>query len=246
LLYRNQWAGFTGAPKYYAANINVPVNQWHTAFGATIIAETRGLIKQSDILLNASVDVKLSDNTFLAFGLSGGFESINLNTSKAITEEHFSTEILDYNRNKALYAMGLNLFAHDLHVGASAFLSPFDPQYHLKGHNYSLFINASYLLTANSDLMFKPTALYKHYAGMNDFDIGVFALYKDIAWIGLTHRINKAAIILVDFKITDFMRIAYSIDIPASKLATSANNSHEISLEFTIARKTKQFDRFAN
>ncbi|HQN93719.1 MAG TPA: PorP/SprF family type IX secretion system membrane protein [Prolixibacteraceae bacterium] len=243
LLYRNQWTGFVGAPKSYAANVNIPVNKWHAGFGANVLAETRGLINQTDAALNACVDVKLSTLSFMTFGLSAGIETKRIDMERAVyLGAPFAAD--EYNANHFYTAVGINLFAQNLHIGGAFHLTPLKGTYYKSNESFSLYFNSSYLFTINDDWAVKPALVYRHFAGYNDLDIGAFVLYKDFVWIGLANRINSAMIFFADFKVTDFLRVGYSYDLSVGKTSNIQYGTHEIGLEFTLPhKKTAQFQR---
>lgn len=245
LLYRNQWTGFPGAPKTYATNINIPVNKWHTGFGMNLVAETRGLITQTDAALSACVDVKASSTSYLTFGLNMGFESKMIDMDRAVyLGETFSAE--DYNQLNFYTGIGLNLFARDLHVGAALHYTPNNGSYYQGNETFSIYLNGSYLFNLSDDWSLKPSFIYRHYASNNDLDLGVFALYKDLIWFGVADRINSALIFYVDIKITQYMRFGYSYDMGISGINGLNYGSHEVSLKFTLPSHAKQFERMEN
>jgi type IX secretion system PorP/SprF family membrane protein len=246
LLYRNQWVGFTGAPKTYAANINIPVIKWHTGFGVNAVTETYGLINQTNAALNTNVDVKISNVSFLAFGLNAGVETKRIDMERAFYygNEPFAAE--EFNSNNFYTGIGLNLFARDLHVGASFHYTQLEGTNYESNEFYSLYLNGSYLYNLSETWALKPSFIYRHYANYNDLDLGIFVLYKDVVWTGVAYRLNQAVIFFADFKITKFIRLGYSYDLGVGGITNYSFGSHEVSLELTLPRNKKQFERFEN
>jgi type IX secretion system PorP/SprF family membrane protein len=242
LLYRNQWIGFTGAPKTYGAAVNVPVSKWHTGFGMATVAETRGLITQLNTLLNANVDVKISDASYLAFGLSGGVETKRIDMERAVyIGDHFAAE--DFNSNNFYTGIGLNLFASDLHLGAAFHYTTLEGNNYDSNEYYSIYMNGSYLINIADDWALKPSLVYRHFAGFNDLDLGLFVLYKDLIWAGMAYRIDNAVIVFADVKLNKYLRLGYSYDMGVGSISNVHSGSHEVSLEFTLPRNKKQFER---
>jgi|GEM_PF-1897261 len=246
LLYRNQWTGFDGAPKTFAANINVPVNKWHTGFGVNAIGETRGLITQTNIALNANVDVKINELSYLAFGINGGVETKRIDMGRAIYFGDLPFVAEDFNSNSFYTGVGLNFFARELHLGAAFHYTQLAKSNYNSNEFYSLYLNGSYLLNLSETWSVKPSLMYRYHAGYSDLDIGFFGLYKDLFWAGVAYRINNAVIFFADVKITNFLRLGYSYDLDVRKIDYFDYGSHEISVEITLPRKTKQFERMGN
>jgi type IX secretion system PorP/SprF family membrane protein len=245
LLHRNQWTGFEGAPKSYALNVNVPVNKWHTGFGTNIVVETRGLISQTNADLTACVDVKVSSASYMSFGLAAGLESKRIDMGRALSYGNLPYTAEMYNSDNIHAGIGLNYFTHEIHLGGSFHYSQLKGNYYNDNDYYSIYLNGSYLFDLNKDWALKPSAMFRYFGGEADLDYGIFVLYKDIVWAGITNRLGKAMIFFADFKVTDLLRVGYSFDFPVSS-NTINYGSHEIRVEINIPRKSKTFERLAN
>ena len=245
LLYRNQWTGFEGAPQTMAANINVPVNKWHTGFGLNSMIETHGLTNHSNLDLTACVDVKVTNASYLAFGLSGGAELRRINMERAVYLNAPPYSADNYNSENIHTALGLNYFSQKLHLGASMHYSQLNLNRYAQNELYSFYVNGSYLIPLNEILVMKPAFLFKTWGGYNDFDIGIFMLFKDVIWGGISYRLGDALIFFADIKITDMFRLGYSYDLGLRKISDFNYGSHEIRLEFNMPRAKKKFDRMA-
>jgi len=243
LLYRKQWMGLNGAPQTMAANINVPVNKWHTGFGANALVETFGLTTFSNIDLTACVDVKVSNSSYLTFGLSGGAEIRRIDMEKAVYIGDPPFYASQFNDEYLHAAFGLNFFGKNIHLGASAHYSQLKGLRYTNNEPLSIFVNGSYLISINSDWALKPSMLFKTWGGYSNLDAGVFVLYRDILWFGASYRTTKAFILFADIKITNSTRLGYSFDTGLSSAPILRHNSHEIRLEFNIPRTEKAFER---
>ncbi|MBN2263402.1 MAG: PorP/SprF family type IX secretion system membrane protein [Prolixibacteraceae bacterium] len=243
LLYRKQWMGLEGAPQTMAANINIPINKWHTGFGANALVETFGLTTFSNIDLTACVDVKVSNSSYLTFGLSGGAEirRIDMERAKYMGDPPFLANQFD---DEYLHAgFGLNYFTPSLHLGASAHYSQLKGLRYTNNEPLSVFLNGSYLISIHPDWALKPSMLFKTWGGYSNLDAGVFALYRDILWFGASYRTSKALIFFADIKISNSIRLGYSFDTGLWSSSAFRHNSHEIRLDFTIPRAERTFER---
>lgn len=245
LLYRNQWTGFEGAPQTMATNINVPINKWHTGFGVNSLIETHGLINHSNIDLTACVDVKVSNNSYLGFGLSGGAELRRIDMERAVYFNAPSYSAEQYNSENMHTALGLNYFTPKLHLGASMHYSQLDANRYTQNEQYSIYVNGSYLVPIEQNLVLKPAVLFKTWGGYSALDAGLFLLYKDLVWGGISYRLNDALIFFADVKISKMFRLGYSYDIGMHQVSDFNYGSHEIRLEFNIPKPEKKFDRMA-
>lgn len=246
LLYRNQWTGFEGAPKSMAANVNVPINKWHTGFGLNTMVETMGLINQSFIDLTACTDVKISGNSYMAFGISGGVDIKRFDMERAIYESmNTNTYASDFFNSENLHiGTGINYFTNKLHLGASMHFTPLNNAYK-QNEMYSFYLNGSYLFPLDENWVIKPAVLFKSWANYSAFDAGLYLLFKDLVWGGISYRLNDAIIFFADVKITDTIRLGYSFDYGVHHLNWFNNGSHELRIEFTMPRRKTQFERMA-
>ncbi|MBN1926798.1 MAG: PorP/SprF family type IX secretion system membrane protein [Prolixibacteraceae bacterium] len=245
LLYRNQWTGFEGAPQTMAANINVPVNKWHMGFGANTLVESRGLITHSNIDLTACVDVKVTNTSYMAFGLSGGAELRRIDMGRAVYMGEQDYSAAEYNGENVHAGIGLNYFSPKLHLGASMHYSQLDGNRYAQNEFYSFYVNGSYLIPVHDNWVLKPAVLFKTWGGYSDLDAGLFVLFKDIVWGGISYRLGDALVFFADFKITDMFRLGYSYDLGLRSVSDFNYGSHEIRIEFTMPRPQKKFERMA-
>jgi type IX secretion system PorP/SprF family membrane protein len=245
LIYRNQWVGFDDAPKTYGANINIPVNKWHTGFGVNSLVETRGLITQANTSLNANVDVKITKASYLTFGLNVGIETKNIDLDRAVyLGEPITAHEL--NTNNFYTGIGLNLFVSNLHLGAGFHYTQLTGNFYNTNEPYSLYINGSYLYYLSNNWTLKPAILFRNFAGYSDLDYGLFVLYKDLVWAGVANRWNQSVIFFADIKITKFIRLGYSYDLGIGENNIANYGTHEVSLEFKLPRSKSSFERNAN
>ena len=245
MLYRNKWAGFEASPQTYAVNLNVPINQWHTGIGLNALNQSHGLTSQSNIDLSACVDVKISSASYLAFGLSGGAGLKRIDMERAIYLDDIPFNSADYNSDNMHAGIGINYFTQNIHLGASMHYSQLESNRYAQNEFYTFYVNGSYLFSLNNKWNLKPSVLYKTQGGYNDFDYGIFVLYKDILWTGISNRVGDAVIFYFDFKVNPFIRIGYSYDYSLHQISDFNYGSHEIRIELSAPRQKKKFERMA-
>jgi type IX secretion system PorP/SprF family membrane protein len=244
LMNRNQWVGFTeGTPKTYALNAHVPLNKYHLGIDANLYTETLGLRTQSNFDLGGNVDVKVSPLSYFTFGLMGGLEAKQFDFAKADWADATVPVSTDYNQYLFHAAAGLNFFAKNLHLGASMYYTNFTSSYYSLDERFTYYANGSYLIPIGNSWALKPAVLARVFTDQVDLDYGMFVLFKDIFWLGVTNRLNQAMIFMADVKITNMFRLGYSYDYSTSDLSNLKYNSHEIRLEFNLPKKKSTFER---
>lgn len=106
-------------------------------------------------------------------------------------------------------------------------------------NDLTLYGNASYWFRMNDIWRMKLSGLYKsrgNYASIAEG--GAFLLLKDIVWFGASYRLNSAAIIMTDIKLSSFLNIGYSYAMGLGKLASFTGSSHEIMIHVSLPRKS--------
>lgn len=245
LLYRNQWTGLKGSPQTIAANVHVPVNKWHAGFGLNAISQSRGLIDHSNFDLSGCVDVKTTTSSYLTFGLSGGAELKQIDMANAIYDDEIAFLSDEFNHTTVHTGFGLNYFTPRLHLGLSLHYSLLDGRRYTAREQVTSYINANYLIPLNNNWVLKPSALVKTWGEYTTAEAGIFALYNDILWSGISYRLGNAIIIFADVKISEMLRIGYCYDFGVTGVTDFNIGSHEIRLEFTAPRAKKTNDRMA-
>jgi type IX secretion system PorP/SprF family membrane protein len=109
--------------------------------------------------------------------------------------------------------------------------------YYLRRH---VFISSGYVFKTEKNMLIKPSILIK-YAGTGTFnvDINTNFMFNELFWVGIGLRNTSSLNFLVDFNVTDYLRIGYSYDMGLTKINHYSNGSHEllIGLDFNL-RKT--------
>ena len=102
--------------------------------------------------------------------------------------------------------------------------------YYLRRH---LFFTTGYAFELKNKIILKPSILVK-YADQSPInaDINLNALFLEKVWLGVGIRNLSSLNFLVDFNVTDYLRIGYAYDLTLNKVNTYSNGSHELLLGF--------------
>jgi type IX secretion system PorP/SprF family membrane protein len=196
-----------------AFHLNVPITKWHTGLGENVIVEELEDNINLNLDINSYVDLKISNSSFLSFGLSGGIHSTHYKTYDGYHSENLSDSTNFENSNNFHSGFGINLFTTQLHLGTSLHYQPANKNISTGNGLYTLYLNGSYLISLDQFFALKPTFLVSTIKKNSEFNYGIYALYKDKASIGIVHRVNKMVSIQGELKIFKFLRIGYGYDI---------------------------------
>lgn len=160
---------------------------------------------------------------------------------------------------------GIYYYTSKFYVGASVMdlfsLYTDASRYYWKGYQYKtirktqhLYVNAGMMFDLSENLKFKPSILVKEdFKGPTNVDLTALFLIADRLWAGASYRTgvklwNKpalasdleqldAASVLLQFNITNQLRLGYAYDLTINKMASFQSGSHEISLGFLFPGK---------
>jgi type IX secretion system PorP/SprF family membrane protein len=97
-------------------------------------------------------------------------------------------------------------------------------------------LGMGYAFEINEKLVLKPNFLLKVSDSFNgNLDAGISALLYEKAWVGISFRQNSSVNLLLNFNITDFMRIGYSYDYQYNQLNIVSKGAHELFLGFDFS-----------
>jgi len=160
---------------------------------------------------------------------------------------------------------GIYYYTSKFYVGASVMdlfsLYTDASRYYWKGYQYKtirktqhLYVNAGMMFDLSENLKFKPSLLVKEdFKGPTNVDLTALFLIADRLWAGASYRTGvklwskpalasdleqlDAASVLLQFNITNQLRLGYAYDLTINKMASFQSGSHEISLGFLLPGK---------
>lgn len=237
---RSQWFGLPGAPQTQTLGVHSPSSRFNLAWGMNISHDQYG--PYNNFIGQGTIAYRLKlERANLHFGLRGGAYNLLLDHAKLKFRE--ADDALD---NQTRYSsiipnvdFGLYYYSEKLYAGISvnhltASKFQFDgldnELYRLK---HQFYFMAGYVFTLNDNVLLKPTTLLK-YAPTTTFnaDINANFMFYEKFWLGFGTRNLSSVNFLVDFYVTDYLRIGYSYDLTLNKLQKFSNGSHEILIGF--------------
>lgn len=168
-IYRNQWAGFDGAPKSALASISSPFLSKRVGIGAVLSHQQAGLQRDFFGSLAYSYDLISSENTSLRVGVQGSLRSLSINFAEATTANPGGPGVdpsLTGDRINNVYG----------NVGAGVY-GTFMQKFYV---GFSLPRIYSNTIGLNSNPAFVTAKEYRHYYGMAG---AVLPINKDIKFL---------------------------------------------------------------
>jgi type IX secretion system PorP/SprF family membrane protein len=223
-LNRQQWVGFSGAPKTTCLSVHGPILDKNLGLGLTVVNDVMGPRNVIGFYGNVAYILKLSNKMKLSFGVNGGynryqfnFNDIKFQKDEAPTEltQNLTKGTLDINSGLYLrtssFFMGLSathinnpsVYTYEANVGSGKY------NYKVRTH---LFFSIGNSFIINKDLVFAPTVLVKQVKDDLGVDLNLnFFLYKKL-WLGAFYRFGYGPGALLQYYATNKIRLGLSYD----------------------------------
>ena len=239
-LYRRQWAGFDGAPETITFSGHAPIGE-KTGLGLSAIKDELGPVQETNVFVDFSYTLQVSDNAKLALGLKAGatFHDVALSTLLLTDpgDPFFSQDI-----NSTYPNIGAGAFFYTDKFYLSVSVPNLLNSVHLdeNGLKYGsetnhFFAATGYVFDLSQNVKLKPHVLVKGaFDAPLSFDANLNALFYEKFELGASYRLDDSFSGLVGFQATPNFRIGYAYDSVVSDLDVVTSASHEIILTFDI------------
>jgi type IX secretion system PorP/SprF family membrane protein len=245
-LHRTQWVGLDGAPTTNTASIHTPINGSAVGLGLSIVNDKIGPSNETNVALDFSYTIPLSQVYKLSFGIKGSANLLDVDFRK-LTYQYPSATQRDNIDNRFSPNVGVGLYLHseNTYLGLSApnFLETkhFDRYSGQNATSYiakeriNYYIIAGHVFDLSSNVKLKPAILGKVVQGAPlQIDLSVNALINEKFTAGLAYRWSAALSAMVGFQASDSWFIGYGYDLETTKLANYNSGSHEIFLRYEL------------
>jgi type IX secretion system PorP/SprF family membrane protein len=245
-LYRSQWVGIDGGPETFTFNIHSPVGK-QVGLGLSVISDEIGPVKETNAYLDFSYTVPVGTVTKLAFGIKGGFtfhdiglidldiiDDFDPNFQSNINETtpNIGVGIYFYKPNKYYISASVPNILNGIHLDTQG--------RKIGSESEHFFAAAGYVFDLSENFKLKPHALLKYAldAPMS-YDINANVFMYDLVEVGLGYRLEDSFSGMINFQVSDNLRIGYAYDAIRSDLDILTNSSHEIFINFDLNFSTK-------
>ena len=240
LLNRQQWVGFTNAPKTSILNAHSYFNAIQSGLGLSLMFDKLGVSYQTvDAMLSYAYHIDLGDGALLSMGLSGGLYNSHWDPKRNTFSQEDDVELTTEKmaRTSADFDTGMELNAFGLTVGASVtHLLNSNPYTGKPGREYYGYLR--YRAAINRRLEIAPGVMYRNGNRSNFFDFNVTGYFQKKYWVGFSFRPNNAFAAMLGFEYGMF-RAGYAYDRSIGVASSLAANTHEIMLSVRIHKPQK-------
>lgn len=247
ILYRNQWVGFSGAPKSQMLSLHMPVNQDKVGLGLLIENNSTGIFRETSFIGNYAYRIELGEGK-LSMGLGFGATLHNIAWNELNPADPNDAQLMDNPESALLpaFSIGSYYYGKKYFIGLSLplFLSheldQSSGKYKINNNfsAYNLFISGGYEFVIDRNLKILPSVLLK--VNQTDgikIDYNALLNLKEKLWVGVGYRNRNMLVGMLQCQLTYQIKLGYSYDFEMGTLRKYTNGSHEIVLNYVFRYK---------
>ncbi len=247
-IYRTQWVGLDGAPETLTFSANSPIGEKGVGLGLSFFNDKIGPSQESNLVMDFSYTIPVSEKTKLAFGLKGGANLLDVDFTRLNPDDPTDPDFMNNidNRLSPIIGVGMYLFGDQWYLGASS------PNLIATEHYDDVatssateevhgFIIGGYVFDLSSNTKFKPAVLGKFVTGAPiGLDVSANFLFYDKFSLGAAYRLDAAVSGLIGFQVSDKILVGYAYDYDTTELGNYNSGSHEFLLRFELGTKMRK------
>lgn len=238
--HRSQWIGLENAPSTQAFSFSTPT-KGNLGFGFTLVNDRVFILSQTDIAIDISYKLKLSENHNLFFGMKGGggFINIDLNNAGASNQDRlFSANQSFFNTH---IGAGLYLKHEKYYISISTpnFLN--GTRYEKQGNvpsaatdNTHFYVGGGYIFYLSENYKLSPSFMMRTVTGApNSYDISSLIDIHEKVGFGVNYRIEEMVSIFSLLNLNKKVKFGVTYDFTTSNLNdVGADNSLGVLLKY--------------
>ncbi len=246
--HRTMWRGITGAPKTQNVSIHTPLKKENLAVGFQITNDKIGVTKRTGIFATGAYRLQLDEVRRIAFAITAGIISNQNNWSDVVTTyegdqvfesgnvAYWTPNIgasVYYHDKKTFAGISIPYFLNETSAGNGKYKAAHDFS------NYNFHLMGGKIFTLKNRYYLKPSMLMKyHKSSPIQTDVTTIAGHREVGEIGFTIRPKQAIALMIQPKVNEQLRIAYSYDFPIGSSNQNFRGSHEFVLLYTFLYKS--------
>ncbi|MEW6469008.1 MAG: type IX secretion system membrane protein PorP/SprF [Bacteroidota bacterium] len=243
-LYRKQWIHIDGAPQTSTFTVQVPLRNKKVGLGFETFSDRLGPRQVDAALFSYAYRIPLLNGN-LAMGLRFGGYSYQIFWNKIKYRDqndpynHYTVEkkgVLTADFGLYYYSKSFYWGFSATHLNRAELISPDTlPAGRLVPHLYSP-IGMGFQLS--SGLVINPSLLVKVVKGAPvDVDVNCNFLFNEKLWLGLSYRLSYGVVALMQWNITDHLKLGYGYDLGLNRIGTVGGATHELMLGYDFSLK---------
>lgn len=247
LTWRQQWAGFEGAPSTQVVSVHSPIKRSRLAAGVLLVNDRIGVSRETSALANLAYRLPFRRGK-LQFGIGAGASLLQADwTALAIQdrsdvqfatdtrgslEPNFSTGVFYYKKTFFLGASVPFVMSHGFDAERNTWTTRTDRS------QYQPMLTGGYIFTLSREMKLKPSTLLRYQAaGGVQTDLSANLIIRDKIWTGISYRNKDSVVGSFEVLPTPQWRLGYAYDLGLSAITPYHNGTHELMLQYEFGKQ---------
>ena len=245
LLHREQWTNIDGAPTTSIAAIDAPLWNDRMGLGFTVVHDAIGISRDLELGGNYAYSIRTGVRSRLAFGLKAGLSIYSAKFSDLTYWDANDQVYLNNLSNVVIGKFGFGVYWHNdrsfvglsvptLYAADGQLTNASTYEHYFTRHYY---LYTGHVFDINESLDLKPSVLVKFQPqAPPEVDLNLNALYKQRFWLGVGYRTGDAVVGMLEYQVSQMLRIGYAYDMTTSMLRTYSGGTHEIMIGLDLGK----------
>ena len=240
--YRNQWTGLKSAPKTFTFSAHAPFFEHKVGAGLSVVADKIGILNVYNTELSYAYRVKTGDEQTLSIGISGQIQYCRIARKKTNPLGQGDVEISEMSKDKLQSNLGFGIYyqTKKYYLGASIprlFRTTAYDEYKGLRKLKSYYAMAGSEHGINANVSFQPSFLLSYIPNAPfEMDVSMnFTFYKRLM-MGVSYRLQNSINSMIQYKVSEQVKIAAAIDIGISDLRQDTPGSFEVMMEYRMIK----------
>lgn len=265
-IYRNQWLGFTGAPKALLLSFDAPFTKRRNGFGINLANTKKGITNQYYGTVAYSYSIIRTDDLALKLGLHTGFRYYDINFSDPNAfyyDNPFQDQSIQFGSNLKQFKWNVGVGAYfdykEFYFGISVpnlyenylGINPNSLDQTAKEFRH-IYAMAGVLVPMSDKIFLKPSVIAKYVKNAPfDFDANLSLWFNNKFSIGASYRHDDSVDLTTFFQLSNNLGFGAAYDFTTSELAKYNNGSIEVLLRYDFGKSAgkgigKEQDNLSN
>ncbi|MEQ8324923.1 MAG: type IX secretion system membrane protein PorP/SprF [Vicingaceae bacterium] len=247
LVYRNQWAGIQGAPKIVTFAAHSPLKNKNMGVGFEVTNDKIGPTNNISVQASYAYRIRVSkiSKGKLGFGVKAGVYNSSINWNEINYKDAGDGLVLSAKQSYTTPIFDFGLYYHKTNrvFAGATFQNLNSPSQGIKYDGRStaeesklysaMVLTYGRIVEVNDRVVFRPSFLFRStFRTSPVLDVNMSLLFDGVFWAGLSYRTTNVVAAILEYEITDQIKLGYSYDYDFNGLSTFTTGSHEIFIGF--------------
>jgi type IX secretion system PorP/SprF family membrane protein len=249
LYYRNQWTGFTDAPKSLSLALHAPLHNNKVGLGVIVENGSYGIERETSLTASYAYRLELNRG-ILSFGLGFGVSVLNEAWNTLNAADPGDNQLIDHGLSGVVpvFNLGAYYYTDRWFAGISipGLLShevdKSSGHYVVKNNfgDYNYFLEGGWYLILSDHIKLLPSTLIKYHSGhLPQADLDAQVILYDRLRLGFGYRSNETLVGMIQCQLNKQLRISYAYDFDTGSQARFNSGSHDLVINYLFSYTRK-------